>query len=123
MILSQRGEGRGGWIFGTFVLLLAAYLGLKFVPVMVHIYAFEDRVREECKYLRGRSDEALERDLIEVAQLERLPVEAEDIEIRRLRTANYWVLRVKIDYTVPIQTAFKEFNWNRVVDYEAPMFE
>lgn len=123
MTLSQRGEGKGGWIFGTFLLLLAAYLGVKFIPTMIHVYAFEDRVREECKYLRGRSDADLERDLLGVAELERLPVSAEDIEISRLHTANYWVLRVNIDYTVPIQTAFKEVKWNRVVNYEAPMFE
>jgi hypothetical protein len=123
MKLSQRGEGRASIVFGIIVLAVALYTASKVVPVMIRVYTFEDRVKEECKFLHGRSDEALVKDLVNVAKLEELDVDKKNIDINRVRTENYWILRVKINYMVPIVTPVRVFEWNRAVDYEAPMFE
>jgi hypothetical protein len=55
--------------------------------------------------------------------LEDLPVDEKSITAEKVRTENYWVLRVKIDYTVPITTPLRVFEWDRKIDYEAPVFE
>jgi hypothetical protein len=120
---NQKGEGKGSLIVGIAVLLIAAYVGLKVIPVMIHVYAFEDRVREECKYLRGRTVEALAGDLVSAAEIEKLDITEDNIEAKRLRIDTYEVLRVKITYMVPIATPIKVFEWNREVNYEAPIFE
>ena len=46
---------------------------------MIKVYAFEDGVKEECKFLHGRSLEQLEADLVKLAQSQELPVAAENI--------------------------------------------
>ena len=50
---NQRGEGKGGLIFGLLVLFVLVYTAIKVVPVMIKVYAYEDAVREECKLLHG----------------------------------------------------------------------
>lgn len=120
---NQKGEGKGSLIVGIAVLLIAAYVGLKVIPVMVHVYAFEDRVREECKFLRGRTVETLSRDLVSAAEIEKLDITEDNIEAKRIRIDTYEVLRVNIKYMVPIATPIKVIEWNREVNYEAPIFE
>ena len=123
MKLSQRGEGRGSLVFGSIVFIIAIYSAWKVIPVMIRVYTFEDRVKEECKFLHGRSDEDLVKDLMNVANLEELDVDEKNIKVQRVRTENYWILRVNIEYMVPISTPVRVFEWNRSIDYEAPMFE
>jgi hypothetical protein len=119
----QKGEGKSGLIVGIAVLLIAAYVGLKVIPTMVRVYAFEDRVREECKFLRGRTMEQLGDDLVEAGEIEKLEITPDNIDAKRIRVDTYEVLRVKVTYTVPIATPIKVFEWNREINYEAPIFE
>jgi hypothetical protein len=119
----EKGEGRGSLVLGIVVLLLAAYIGLKVIPVMVRVYAFEDRVREECKFLHGRSTDQLTNDILDAAELEKLQIDEENIDAKKIRVDTYEVLRVNIIYTVAIATPVHVFNWNRVMNYEAPIFE
>lgn len=119
----ERGEGRGNLIFGIFVLFAAVYIGWKVIPVMIRVYSFEDRAKEECKFLRRRSLEMLEKDIVELATIDDIEITLEDIESRKVRVDTYDVLRVTIDYEVPIATPFKVFQWSRNMRYEAPVFE
>jgi hypothetical protein len=119
----EKGEGRGNLIFGLVVLFIALYIGWKVIPVMIHVYAFEDQVREECKFLRNRSLDQLEEDLVRAAEVEKIELEEEQIEAKRVRIDTYEVLRVNIDYSVPIVTPIKVFAWDRTVNYEAPIFD
>ncbi len=119
----QKGEGRGNLIFGLVVLFIALYIGWKVIPVMIHVYAFEDSVREECRFLRGRSLDELERDLIAAAEVEKIEIDEEQIEAKRVRIETYEVLRVNINYSVPIATPLKVIEWDRTVNYEAPIFD
>lgn len=121
--LYQKGEGRGNLIVGLLVLFMAIYIGWKVIPVMIRVYAFEDRAKEECKFLRHRPMEVLAKDLIEVASIEDIELYPEDIQARKIRVDTYDVLRVNINYTVPIATPFKVFQWDRSLNYEAPIFE
>ena len=119
----EKGEGRGNLIFGLVVLFIALYIGWKVIPVMIHVYAFEDSAREECKFLRNRTLDQLEDDLIQAAEVEKIELEDEQIESKKVRVETYEVLRVNIDYSVPISTPIKVFTWNRSLNYEAPIFD
>jgi hypothetical protein len=118
-----RGEGRGNLIFGLLVLFIAVYIGFKVIPVMIRVYAFEDRAKEECKFLRHRPMEVLTKDLIEVASVEDIELDPENIDAKKIRVDTYDVLRVNINYSVPIATPVKVFEWERSLNYEAPIFE
>ena len=119
----ERGEGRGNLIFGILVLFLAVYIGWKVIPVMIRVYSFEDRAKEECKFLRKRTLEVLEKDIVEVAAIDDIEISLENIESRKVRVDTYDVLRVTIEYDVPIVTPVKVFTWSRNMRYEAPVFE
>jgi len=118
-----KGEGRGSLILGLVVCLIAVYIGLKVIPVMIRVYSFEDRVREECKFLHGRTTDQLAKDLLDAAELEKISVDEENINAQKVRVDTYEVLRVTVTYAVPIATPIHVFTWNRQIDYEAPIFE
>ena len=119
----EKGEGKGNLIFGLLGLFMAIYIGWKVIPVMIRVYAFEDRAKEECKFLRHRPLDVLAKDIIEVASVEDIELYPEDIKARKVRVDTYEVLRVEIDYSVPIATPVKVFQWDRSLNYEAPIFE
>lgn len=119
----EKGEGKGNLIFGLVVLFVALYIGWKIIPVMIRVYAFEDKAKEECKFLRYRPLDVLAKDLIEIASVEDIEISEENIDAKKVRVDTYDVLRVNIEYTVPIATPVKVFEWNRSLNYEAPVFE
>ena len=119
----EKGEGKGNLIFGLLVLFMAIYIGWKVIPVMIRVYAFEDRAKEECKFLRHRPMDVLTKDLIDVASIEDIELYPEDIKVKKVRVDTYDVLRVDINYKVPIATPVKVFEWDRSLNYEAPVFE
>ena len=123
MKVNQKGEGRAGAVFGFAILALVLYLGFKIIPVMIQVYAFEDGVKEECKFLHRRSNSMLVDDLVALAEEKNLPVTAEDIAISKVQVESHQNLKVTIDYAVPIKTIFTEYSWKQHIDYDAPVFD
>ncbi len=123
MLLNQKGEGKAGAIFGFAVFLLVIYLAWTIIPVMIRVYTFEDAVREECKFMHGRTLEQLKEDLVQAAQSNELDIEMEDIKADKRFDENHHSLRVHIDYNVPIATPFYVYNWQQNINYDAPVFE
>lgn len=123
MRLNQKGEGKAGAIFGFAVFAIIVYLGLKFIPVAIRVYAYEDAVKEECKFLHGRSMDKLIADLVAVAESKDLPVSEEDIAISRTREESHQNLKVEIHYTINVTTPFFVYPWKQDIVYDAPVFE
>ncbi len=123
MSLNQKGEGKAGAIFGFAIFLLLVYLAWQIIPVMTNVFAFEDKVREDCKYLHGRTLDDLKDDILEYAEQENMPIEKEDIQAAKSQIELHENLRVRINYTVPITTPFYVYNWERNFVYDAPSFE
>jgi hypothetical protein len=117
--LNEKGEGKANYIIGFIILFLVIYAGFKFIPVMIQVYAYADKVNEECTYLHGRKIEELEFDIRKQARIANLPVDDEDVNCERV--ANQ--LRCSVDYTVQIVTPVKVFNWDQHIRYDAPIFE
>ena len=61
--------------------------------------------------------------MIDVASIEDIELYPEDIKVKKVRVDTYDVLRVDINYKVPIATPVKVFEWDRSLNYEAPVFE
>lgn len=116
-ILNQKGEGKGGAFIGILVLFLVVFAAVKVVPVMVRVYSFEDKVREECKFFRG-SKEKLVENIMDAASEEQIPIDEEDIMINYQREK----LKLNIQYTIPITFPGYIYQWNQSVDYDAPVF-
>lgn len=123
MSLNQKGEGKAGAIFGFAIFLLLVYLAWTIVPVMIRVFSFEDRVKEECKFLHGRTIDQLKDDIVDAAVDNELPVDLENITASRSTVELHENLRVRVVYTVPITTPFYVYNWDRNLYYDAPSFE
>ena len=123
MSFNQKGEGRGRFIFGLLILFSAIYLAWKVIPVMIRVYAFDDAVREECKYLHRRTLDELKKDIVDAAKVQDLDVTEEDISIDKFRDEEHQELKVRIDYMVPIATPFYVYDWEQSINYQAPVFE
>lgn len=118
MKLNQRGEGKGGVVFGLFVLFLVIYLAFKIVPVAIHVFAFEDAAKEECKYNGNKKLDFIQDRVYNIGMRELLPIEPEDIQLQKIDNN----LHMEVDYSVPIVFPGYTYNWSQHVEYDAPVF-
>ncbi len=104
----ERGEGRLKAIVYTAILLFAIYSAVKILPSYVANYQLQDKMQEQARFaVVNRYPEEHIRDLIfkEVQDLE-VPVKREEIKI----VSNSGVVKIAMDYTVPIDLFVYRFN-------------
>jgi hypothetical protein len=80
----------------AFVVTIAFFLLARYFPVVYHTTEFNDFVKEEAQ--RSRFGTQLQRALLNQAQLDFLPVKADDIRIKE----GDGLIRVNVDYKVPV---------------------
>jgi hypothetical protein len=105
---SERGEGRLKAILFTAIFAFAIYAGVKIVPPYVNNYQLADKMQETARFaVVNRYDEDKVRDVIfkEVQDLE-IPVKREEIKV----VANVSVVKISLEYTVPIDLIFYHFD-------------
>jgi hypothetical protein len=105
---SDRGEGRFKAILFTAVFVFFIYSAVKIVPPYVNNYQIADKMQETARFaVVNRYDEEKVRDVIfkEVQDLE-IPVKREEIKV----VANVSVVKISLDYTVPIDLLFYHFD-------------
>jgi hypothetical protein len=105
---SERGEGKLKAVVYTAILLFAIYSGVKILPSYVANYQLQDKMQEQARFaVVNRYTEEHIRDLIfkEVEDLE-VPVKREEIKI----VSNAGVVKISMDYTVPIDLIVYRFN-------------
>jgi hypothetical protein len=115
----ERGEGNFGTLVAIVIVALAAYAGVKTIPVMIDGYAFRDYLEEEARFaaLRNKDEEVRTRVLRKAQELE-LPIGARNIAVTRGSTR----FDIKVKYTVPIETPFYTYNWVFDEAISAPLF-
>ena len=116
----ERGAGRSGFIFALALFGLFVYMAIKFVPVYINAYVFEDTLREEARFA------AVTRDLTEAQLVNRilakandldLPVSAKELSVRRTQTQ----IHIQATYMVPVETPFFTYRWNFRQEGTAPL--
>jgi hypothetical protein len=101
---SQRGEGKLKAIVFTVILITGLYVAFKLVPIYVAEYQLSDKLQEEARYgvVNRYSEDKIKDDIMkEVTDLE-VPVKKEDIKV----SSNMQVVKISIDYTVPVDLLF-----------------
>ncbi len=105
---SERGEGKLKAIVYTAILLFALYSAVKILPSYVANYQLQDKMQEQARFaVVNRYPEEKIREIIfkEVEDLE-VPVKREEIKI----VSNAGVVKISMDYTVPIDLIVYRFN-------------
>jgi hypothetical protein len=101
---SQQGGGALKAILWTAVLVYAAYVGYKLIPVYIANYQLQDKMQEEARFaVVNRYNEDQVRDQI-YKQVEDLEIPARKDEIKVYSTLQ--VVRISLDYTVPVDLLF-----------------
>ena len=117
----QRGEISFGCIVGVIILLLAAFIGIKTVPIMSHVAEFSDecgRIADKANSANWRDNKKMQDTLYMKAQDLRLPISAEMIKITRTEKN----LEIKVSYDVPIDFGFYTYVWHKDIDEFRPLF-
>jgi len=96
---SERGEGKGGCIFGLIVLLATIFIAYKIIPVKIAAAELKQTVADEAKSAGQHDDKVIRQTIMTKAEKLNLPLENENLIIQRERQS----IRVEATYTVPIK--------------------
>jgi hypothetical protein len=105
---SERGGGKLKAIVFTAVFAFFIYSAVKILPPYIANYQIADKMQETARFaVVNRYDEEKVRDVIfkEIQDLE-IPIKREEIKV----VANPSVVKIDLDYTVPIDLLFYHFD-------------
>ena len=114
----EAGEGQAGCLVGVIILLIAIFIAYKIVPVKVKSADLRQTIVDEAKSAGTHGDETIRKQILAKAADSGLPVTDENITIER--TGN--LIRVDVDYTVPIVFPGKTVQWHEHHHAENPIF-
>lgn len=114
----ELGEGQGGCIVGLIFFLGMIFIAWKVVPVKVKAAELRQVVVDEAKSAGTHKDERIRKAILHKAEELELPVESDNISIRR--QANE--IKVEVDYVVPIE--FPGYTYEMNINHYAqnPIF-
>ena len=117
---AERGAGRMGFFIALILFSLFVYLAIKFVPVYINAYIFEDTLREEARFAavtRDLSDEQLVVRIVAKANDLELPVSGKELSVKRSQTQ----ILIHATYMVPVETPFFTYEWRFRQEATAPL--
>jgi hypothetical protein len=114
----ERGEGQFGCLVGLVLLLVAAMIAFKMIPIKVKAAEMRDIVYDESKSAGQHRDPQIVKAILHKAEQLQLPVTENDIHIER---ANAQIM-VEVHYTVPVEFPGYTYQWNFHHKAENPIF-
>lgn len=116
---SQRGEGRVGLLIALIVVAVAAFVGIKIIPVRIDAYEFHDVLREEARYGAVRNDdEAVAKRILDRARELEIPLQAKDLTVSRTRSE----MIITAKYEQVIDFKVKQYVYKFDAKERAPLF-
>src|ERR1700726_2726920 len=100
----QRGAGKIKAIMVTAIIVFAFYATIKIVPPYAAEYQLADKMQEQARFavVNHYSDEQIRDNVYKVVQDLEIPVKKEAIKVE----ASNQIVKISIDYTVPIDLFF-----------------
>jgi heme/copper-type cytochrome/quinol oxidase subunit 2 len=105
--LGERGGANLKAIIWTVILVALIYVIAMVVPVLINEYEFQDGMQDIARFatVNRRTNEQLQKAVLEEAQKEDLPVEADDVKI----LSNGKTIDIDVNYSVTID--LKVYQW------------
>lgn len=116
--IRQRGEGRAGCVFWVFVLVVAALIGVKVVPVKYASSQFYDFMDEQAKFAQMAKPDRMKRTILRKANELGLPVTPKNLTVERRGGR----IKIHATYTVPVQFPGYTYYWNFDELIDEPIF-
>jgi hypothetical protein len=104
---SERGEGRLGCLFGIILVLAAALVAYKMIPVKVKAADLRDAIEDEAKSAGQNTDKQILSAILNRAQILELPVSEDKVQINRSAGS----IQIDVQYTVPIEFPGYTHQW------------
>lgn len=103
----EKGAGHTKAIVWTMILVAFIYVAAITLPVLVNEYQFQDSLQEIARFasVNRRTNDQVQKAVLEEAQKEDLPVQAEDIKV----TGSGGNVHINVDYSVTID--LKVYQW------------
>lgn len=103
----ERGSGNLKAIVWTAVLVAFVYAAVIIIPVLISEYEFQDSLQNIARFasVNRKTNEQIRQAVLEEAQKEDLPVQAEDIRVE----GNGGNVHIAVDYSVTVD--FKVYQW------------
>jgi hypothetical protein len=97
---AQRGEGRFKAIAFTAIVVFGIFAAVKLLPPYIAEYQLADKMQEQARFgvVNRYPEEKIREIIFKEAQDLEIPIQKEDIKV----LANQSVVRISVDYTVPI---------------------
>lgn len=97
---AQRGEGRFKAIAFTAIVVFGVFAAFKLLPPYIAEYQLADKMQEQARFgvVNHYPEEKIREIIFKEAQDLDVPIQKEDIKV----LANQSVVRISVDYTVPI---------------------
>ena len=91
MVNTRRGRSTMGCLFALLLLTAAGYFAFNIGEPYLRFYRFQDAMRQEARFARTRSDDAIKRRLRALADSLDMPEEAGRVTVRRrASTISIW---------------------------------
>jgi hypothetical protein len=115
----ERGEGQLGCIIGLIIFLGVVFVAWKMIPVKVRTSELRGEVIDLSRAAGPRTDAQIRQGILFKAEQLDLPVTANDITVRRLPGS---VIRVEVEYVVPVEFPGYTHQWKQRHTAENPIF-
>jgi hypothetical protein len=104
----QHGGGTIKAILWTAILIYGAFVAYKILPAYVAEYQLQDKMQEQAKFavVNRYPEDQIRDSIFKVIKDLEIPVKREDIKI----TATQDVVRIGVDYTVPVDLLVYQMN-------------
>jgi cell division protein FtsL len=103
----ERGAGNLKAIIWTMILVAFIYVVAMILPILINEYQFQDSVQDIARFasINRKTNEQIQKAVLDEAQKEDLPVEAEDIKVQS-QAGN---VHINVDYSVTVD--LKVYQW------------
>jgi len=116
----QRGELSVGCLVGVVLLLLVTVIAINVVPPMLRVYEMQTTVESMADRANRRDykDARILREILEKADELRLPVEPQDVKIKRTRS----YIDITVTYDIKLKILFWTYDLHKVHSENRPLF-
>lgn len=116
---SEKGEGRVSFFITLALFGVGVFLAVKIVPVRIDAYEFRDVLRDEARQaVVIKDDREIARRIMETAQEMELPLERENLSIKRSQRE----IVIKATYEKPIDLKLTTYTYRFDGESRSPLF-
>jgi cell division protein FtsL len=106
----EKGAGHMKAIIWTMILVAFIYAAAMILPVLINEYQFQDSIQDIARFasVNRRNPEQIQKAVLDEAQKEDLPVQADDIKVQ----SNAGNIHINVDYSVTVDLKLYKLTLN-----------